>query len=99
VRSQVQLGNEGSLESCEGVVFFAFAEEDEFVEEEMFRAEDELGVVNADVVHVDAAGLDVFSCLALRWTQAGRDQNFDQRAAGLAELSLVEKVTDRSAAW
>ena len=47
-------------------------------EEQVIRGHDAGDIAGADVVHVDAAAFDVFSCLAVRGTEAGVDEELQE---------------------
>src|SRR5690606_9572247 len=73
-----------SAEREHGVVAFAFAQEDVLAEEQVGGGERTGGGggVALDVVHVNAAGLDVLARGALGGSEAGVHEQFGQRDAG-----------------
>src|SRR4030095_5401511 len=66
--------------------------------EEQFRLRnDTLNVGFADVVQVDAAALDVFSCLTLAGTKASQDEQVDQRQSRPGDGGLLDFLRRRLA--
>ena len=73
-----------------GVRAFALAQEEVFAEQEV-RGRDGAGDLGrADVVHVDTAAFDVFFRLAFRGSEAGVDEQIDERSAGAIEFGAFE---------
>ncbi|MFM1944720.1 MAG: hypothetical protein RI897_3702 [Verrucomicrobiota bacterium] len=64
------------LDMEEGVVFFAFAEEEVLIEEEVGRGDMALGVGFLGVVDVGTTAFDIFTGLAFGVGEFGFDEEF-----------------------